>query len=205
MANNPYVNKVEYGNRTIMDLTNDDVTEDDVLQGKSFHDRSGAPQTGSLVVHEIKPTPDSSLTEDDVVEYTRLKENVPANEEVPSVFGMANWSNLKRIRVVCPAQNLIGAHTGIGTWDDTENEADWWQNNNFKYLDPSYKQTILDPNGYDVDLDVKSDPTGETVLLAGYRVDTETGKMCIMFANYVIDPSKIKIVVDITLTRTDVG
>lgn len=205
MADNPYVNKVEFGNRTIMDLTNDDVTEDDVLQGKSFHDRSGAPQTGSLVVHEIKPTPGSSLTEDDVVEYTRLKENVPTNEEVPSVFGMANWSNLKRIRVVCPAQNLIGAHTGIGTWDDTENEADWWQNNNFKYLDPSYKQTILDPNGYDVDLDVKADPTGETVLLAGYRVDTETGKMCIKFANYVIDPSKIKIVVDITLTRTDVG
>lgn len=205
MADNPYVNKVEFGNRTIMDLTNDDVTPSDVLQGVGFHDRSGSPQTGSLVVHEIKPTPDSSLTEDDVVEYAKLKENVPTNEEVPSVFGMANWSNLKRIRVVCPAQNLVAAHTGIGTWDDTENEADWWQNNNFKYLDPSYKQTILDPNGYDVDLDVKADPTGETVLLAGYRVDTETGKMCIKFANYVIDPSKIKIVVDITLTRTDVG
>lgn len=205
MANNPYVNKVQYGNQTVMDLTNDTVTPGDVLQGESFHDRSGAPQTGSLVVHEIKPTPGSSLTEDDVVEYAKLKENTPTNEEVPSVFALANWSNLKRIRIVCPAEMMVGAHTGIGTWDDTENEADWWMNDAFKFLDPSYKQSILDPNGYDVDFDIKADPTGERVMLGGYRIDTTTGKACIRFANYVLDPSNARIAVDITFTRTDVG
>ena len=48
MANNPYVNKVEYGGTTLIDLTNDTVTPDKVLQGMTFHDKSGTPQTGTL-------------------------------------------------------------------------------------------------------------------------------------------------------------
>ena len=47
MATNPYVNKVEFGDQVIMDLTGDDVTPSDVLLGKTFHDSSGASQTGT--------------------------------------------------------------------------------------------------------------------------------------------------------------
>lgn len=47
MADNQYVNKVIYGGQTLLDLTNDDVTAADVLAGKKFHLRSGAPGTGS--------------------------------------------------------------------------------------------------------------------------------------------------------------
>lgn len=44
---NQYVNKVIYGNQTIIDLTADDVTASDVLSGKKFHLPSGASGTGS--------------------------------------------------------------------------------------------------------------------------------------------------------------
>jgi len=47
MANNPYANKVIYGNQTIMDLSEDTVVASDVLQGKTFHDATGALLTGT--------------------------------------------------------------------------------------------------------------------------------------------------------------
>ncbi len=37
MASNPYINKVIYGNDTLIDLTNDDVQASDVQSGKYFH------------------------------------------------------------------------------------------------------------------------------------------------------------------------
>lgn len=47
MANNPYVNKVVYGDTTVIDLTGDTVTADAMLPGYTAHDRSGASITGS--------------------------------------------------------------------------------------------------------------------------------------------------------------
>lgn len=46
MADNPYVNKVEYGGQTLVDLTGDTATAADVVQGKTFHLASGAQATG---------------------------------------------------------------------------------------------------------------------------------------------------------------
>lgn len=48
MANNPYVNKVEYGGQTLIDLTEDTVTAANLLSGKTAHDASGAPIGGSM-------------------------------------------------------------------------------------------------------------------------------------------------------------
>lgn len=48
MANNPYVNKVQYGNTVLIDLTGDTATAADVVSGKTFHDATGAPRTGSF-------------------------------------------------------------------------------------------------------------------------------------------------------------
>lgn len=56
MANNPYVNKVQFGDETLIDLTSDTVTPDKVLQGVTFHDKSGAPQTGTLTPMSSKFT-----------------------------------------------------------------------------------------------------------------------------------------------------
>lgn len=46
-ASNPYVNKVIYGNQTLIDLTGDDITPARVLDGYKAHDKSGAPITGN--------------------------------------------------------------------------------------------------------------------------------------------------------------
>lgn len=47
MANNQYVNKVVYGNNTLIDLTSDDVTENDVKQGVTFHLPNGEQSVGT--------------------------------------------------------------------------------------------------------------------------------------------------------------
>ena len=44
---NQYINKVIYGGNTLIDLTGDDVTANDVLSGKKFHLPSGEPATGA--------------------------------------------------------------------------------------------------------------------------------------------------------------
>lgn len=47
MANNQYVNKVIYGSTTLVDLTSDTATADKVLNGYTFHDKTGASVTGT--------------------------------------------------------------------------------------------------------------------------------------------------------------
>lgn len=47
MANNPYVNKVQYGNIVLIDLTADTVAGNKLLSGYTAHDASGAAITGS--------------------------------------------------------------------------------------------------------------------------------------------------------------
>ena len=47
MASNPYVNKVIYGNDTVLDLTQDDVARAHVLNGKKFHLPTGEATTGT--------------------------------------------------------------------------------------------------------------------------------------------------------------
>ena len=64
MANNPYVNKVQFGSDTIMDLTSDTVSPEKVLQGETFHDRSGAPQQGALITHNVIDSLDSTSSTD---------------------------------------------------------------------------------------------------------------------------------------------
>ena len=44
---NQYVNKVVYGNTTLIDLTADTITAADLTSGVTAHDKSGAPITGT--------------------------------------------------------------------------------------------------------------------------------------------------------------
>lgn len=48
MANNEYINKVEYGNDTLMDITDTTAETEDVIGGKVFYAKSGARSTGTL-------------------------------------------------------------------------------------------------------------------------------------------------------------
>ena len=47
MANNPYVNKVVFGNTTVMDISDTTADPSKVLASEKFYDRSGTPQTGT--------------------------------------------------------------------------------------------------------------------------------------------------------------
>lgn len=48
MANNQYVNKVVYGNQTLIDLTSDTITANVMVTGFTAHDKSGAVITGNI-------------------------------------------------------------------------------------------------------------------------------------------------------------
>ena len=59
MANNQYINKVDYGNQTLIDLTSDTVTAAAMLQGYIAHSASGATITGTIAT---KTSSDITLT-----------------------------------------------------------------------------------------------------------------------------------------------
>ena len=65
MASNTYVNKVIYGNDTLLDLTSDDVARSDVLSGKYFHLPSGERTTGTCAYDA--DTSDGTATAADIL------------------------------------------------------------------------------------------------------------------------------------------
>ena len=75
---NPYVNKVEYGGQTLIDLTQDDVTAADVRVGVTFHLPSGQRTVGTasssyeIEVEESSRTGDAEVgvAETAVANYT---------------------------------------------------------------------------------------------------------------------------------------
>ncbi|MBO6270826.1 MAG: tail fiber protein [Clostridium sp.] len=49
MADNQYVNRVEFGDQVVMDISDTTASASDVLSGKKLYTSSGAPATGTLV------------------------------------------------------------------------------------------------------------------------------------------------------------
>lgn len=204
MASNPYVNKVQYGNQTVMDLTDDTVTPNDVLQGKSFHDRSGAPQTGALVTHEISPVPSVSLTESDVV--TAVNAALPNNSDVPSLFGVQSWSNEKTLTVLVQgavSNSPIGT-TGIGTWqeDSALTNPTKAQEQEWGWIEIPELIGMLSNNN--IDLRLTFDPAKSSpITLGGYIIDDATGMMCIKFGNEIssADTTTAEVGIELTYKR----
>ena len=65
MANNENVNKVIFGDQTVMDITDTTATEGDVVSGKTFYKASGERATGNVVIPDISncyQTTDSTLS-----------------------------------------------------------------------------------------------------------------------------------------------
>lgn len=63
MANNPYVNKVVFGNTTVMDISDTTADPSKVLASEKFYDRSGAPQTGSCTFDADTSDADATAAE----------------------------------------------------------------------------------------------------------------------------------------------
>ena len=201
MAQNPYVNEVKFGNQTVLSLKDDDVTPDDVLQGKKFHDRSGAPQTGSLVTHDIVPTPSVNVDEDTVVNAVNgaVLADGGENEDVPSLFGIAKWSNTMTkkyfVQGIAGSSTPIGK-TGIGNWCvDGSDETGWIS-----------IPELIGIGSKDHSINITYDPSKSGIIIrGGYVIDDTTGKMCIKFANEIseADTHTAKIGIEITINRTE--
>lgn len=66
------INKVVFGNTTLIDLTGDDVTASDVLSGKIFHLPSGVISTGTM--ENVKHTTKT------ITPYTTAKTYLPSDD-----------------------------------------------------------------------------------------------------------------------------
>lgn len=88
MANNPYVNKVIYGNQTLLDLTNDNIVANKLLSGKTVHDKSGNQITGT---YDFATATSANAIASDVTE------------------GKTGWVN---------GVQIIGTKKGVPTWAD---------------------------------------------------------------------------------------
>lgn len=94
MANNPYVNKVIYGNTTVMDISDTDATESDVVNGKTFYKGSGERSTGSAVIPDISncyETTDTAETTIDDADY------FPFYDSSATAKRKSLWSNIKSV------------------------------------------------------------------------------------------------------------
>ncbi len=63
MANNPYVNKVVFGNDTLIDISDTTADASKVLASEKFYDRSGAPQTGTCTFDADTSDADATAAE----------------------------------------------------------------------------------------------------------------------------------------------
>ena len=63
MANNQYVNKVIFGNQTVIDISSDTLTAADLLKDKTAHDKSGAPIVGTCTYDSDTTDADATAAE----------------------------------------------------------------------------------------------------------------------------------------------
>lgn len=110
MANNTYVNKVIFGNETLIDLTSDTVEASKLLYGYTAHDRSGETITGSCTFDA--DTTDANATSGEIlntktayVNGTKVTGNMPNRGAVAGTISTVSGAY--------SIQN--GYHDGSGT------------------------------------------------------------------------------------------
>lgn len=58
------INRVDFGDKTLMDITDSTVTKNNLLSGAKAYGANGEPVTGNLIVNQVLDTLDSSSTKD---------------------------------------------------------------------------------------------------------------------------------------------
>ena len=92
MANNPYVNKVIYGNSTVMDISDTTATESDVASGKTFYKASGARSTGTGSTNYYSPDDTVETTAADILADDDL---MPFYDTSATTKKNSTWANIK--------------------------------------------------------------------------------------------------------------
>lgn len=91
MANNPNVNKVIYGNTTVMDISDTMATEGDVVSGKTFYKASGARATGTAVIPDISNCYETTDTAESTIDDA---DYFPFYDSSASAKRKTLWSNI---------------------------------------------------------------------------------------------------------------
>ena len=88
MATNPYVNKVIYGDQTVIDLTMDTLTASNLSAGVTGHDRSGAPIVGTADYYSPSDTAETTIDDADYF---------PFYDTSATAKRKSLWSNIKSV------------------------------------------------------------------------------------------------------------
>ena len=86
MASNPYVNKVEFGNQTVMDITDTTAEAADVASGEVFYNRSGARTVGTGDYYSPNDTAETTIDDTDYF---------PFYDTSATAKRKTLWSNIK--------------------------------------------------------------------------------------------------------------
>lgn len=109
-ATNQYVNKVVFGNTTIMDISSDTVTAANLLKDVTAHDRSGAPITG-LCTYDSDTTDADATSGEILVNKTAYVNKVKLTGTMPNRGAVTGT-----ISTVAGTYNIQnGYHDGSGT------------------------------------------------------------------------------------------
>ena len=117
MANNQYINKVVFGNQTLIDLTSDTITPADLQSGVTAHDATGAVITGTST-KDSDTSGDTALVGEILSGKTAHARGTLLTGTMPN-NGAIDVDITTKAQVVSVAQ---GYHDGSGTVqiDDTE-------------------------------------------------------------------------------------
>ena len=90
MANNPYVNKVKYGNQTVMDISDTTAEESDVAEGEVFYKGNGQRSVGTGNYYSPNDTAETDIADGDYFPFYDISANSGSGAKRKSL-----WSNIK--------------------------------------------------------------------------------------------------------------
>lgn len=174
MANNPYVNKVEKADGTvIMDISDSTATENDVLPGKTFYKANGQRSTGSLT--NATQSTDGLMSAEDKTKLDGIAAGATAN--VGTITGITMNGTSKGTSGVVNLGTVITAHQDISGKVSGPNSA---TNNAVAIFDGTGGKTIKN-SGFTIEKSIPSNAVftdttysaGSGLALSGttFRVD----------------------------------
>ena len=115
------INKVVFGDDTLVDLTSDTVTEEDVLNGVTFHDKSGLMKSGSLKpVLDVEVDGDSIVDQYGVANITSdnlsvIAKDLTENKTATVTDGVADFETIDGSLVKSLVVSIEPSQSGSGT------------------------------------------------------------------------------------------
>lgn len=178
MANNQYVNKVVYDGNTLIDLTQDQVQESDVLSGVTFHLPSGEQATGTCTYDA--DTSDANATASDILlnstayvngvkvtgsmpnrgaatgSISTVSQSVSIQQGYHDGSGSVSIDSTEQAKII--ASNILQGVTILGVTGTVSPSSDIHIESSKTVTPTSAQQTILPSQGYDALAQVVVEP-----------------------------------------------